>query len=262
MHRIDTNELKKLQMDILDYVHNFCVQNNIKYSLSCGTLIGAVRHRGFVPWDDDLDIMLLREDFDRLADLWDNSENPYIFHCIKNGNSYGLPYGKISNPLTIMKDDGIQNMGVNIDVYPIDGVVNIEDFKMRHQQVLEEYLELSYVNRSLSGPLNTKIRNIIRRIQHFPNTPSKVAKKISKIAQMKNEENCEFLFEMVAGRGYNAPFLASSFDKVMLMKFENREYYVLMGYDNYLTCMFGDYMKLPPKEKRVSHHNFEAWWKN
>lgn len=261
MRSIDTTELKALQMEILDYVHKFCVKNHIKYSLACGTLIGAVRHGGFIPWDDDIDIMLPRVDFEKLVAQWNNSAHPYIFHCIEKGNNFGFPYGKISNPLTIMNDAGFKNMGVNIDVFSIDGVVDMEDFNTRHQQVLDEYLEMSYVNRSLSGSLNTIIRNLIRRIQHYPNTPAKVAKKISMIAQMKNKENCQYLFEMVAGRLYKAPFLASSFDEVKLMKFEDREYNVLVGYDNYLTCMFGDYMKLPPVEKQVSHHNFEAWWK-
>lgn len=261
MRAIDTEELKRLQMEIMDYVHDFCINNNIKYSLACGTLIGAVRHRGFIPWDDDLDIMLPREEYNKLAELWDNAQHPYIFHCINKKNNQGLPYGKISNPQTLMCEGDGRKMGVNIDVYPIDGVESIDDFNVRHQQVMEKYIELSYVNRSFNGSLNTILRNIIRRIQFFPKTPASIAAKISEIAEIRNSASCNYLFEMVAGRGYKGPFLSSSFNEVIDMKFENRYYKVLSGYDNYLTCMFGDYMKLPPVEKRVSHHKFTAWWK-
>ena len=156
---IDTKDLKDLQMEIADYVDEFCKKNNIKYSLACGTLIGAVRHGGFIPWDDDLDIMLLREDFNKLADLWDNSNSPFLFHCINKGNNQGLPYGKISNPLTVLDENDQRTMGVNIDVYPIDEVLDINDFNIRHKSVLDWYLEMSYVSRSLKGSLNTILRN-------------------------------------------------------------------------------------------------------
>lgn len=261
MRKIELNELKELQMEIADFVDNICKDNDIKYSLGCGTLLGAVRHGGYIPWDDDLDIMLPRSDYNKLTQVWDNRTYPFIFHCVGYGNNQGFPYGKISNPKTILDDNGNKTLGVNIDVFPIDEVIDINDYRKRHQEVMDCYLEMSYVNRSLRGSINRIIRNLFRRIQHYPNTPKRLAKRIDEIALSMNGYGGNFMFEMVAGRCYKGPFNKNSFEKTVAIKFENRIYQALEGYDDYLKSMFGDYMQLPPLEEQVSHHIFNAWWK-
>ena len=124
---IEIEELRKIQLDILRHVDDFCKVYKIKYFLCGGSMIGAVRHHGYIPWDDDIDIMLLREDYDKLISLYSKTDNSeYKLHCFNLDKDFLKPFVKIDNSKTVLEEivaDPIK-MGVNIDVFPIDVVPN------------------------------------------------------------------------------------------------------------------------------------------
>ena len=102
MKEICLDELKIVQLDIMSSIHRFCEKYHLRYSLSCGSMLGAARHKGYIPWDDDIDIYLLREDYDKMVrnfpDLW---EGKYQFCTLERDSKWGLPYGKVCDSRTI-----------------------------------------------------------------------------------------------------------------------------------------------------------------
>ena len=264
MKEIGIDELRELQMKILDYVDSFCRKNNIRYTISGGTLLGAVRHGGYIPWDDDIDIQMLRSEYDHFTELWNETKNkhPYELVSIESGNSMGYPFGKIHNPKTITYLYGVKRTGVFIDVFPLDDVIDDTDFAARREiiKTLKKKERWSF----LMTTSKTTLSGLYRYIKGFFITKGKhrmyYACKINDIAKCKNDLDGKFVFEMVAGLKCKQPMKKTIFDEYDDIKFENRKYMAVKEYDTYLTATFGDYMQLPPIEKQVSDHGFEAYW--
>ena len=266
MKEIKSDELRQLQMEILDYVDDFCRNHNIKYTISGGTLLGAVRHGGFIPWDDDIDIQMLRSEYVRFIQLWNKNvdKHPYELINIESGNNMGYPFGKVSNPKTVTYVGGIERTGVFIDVFPVDKVVDMNDFKSRHNKILTLYFwqKFSFMwkcRKSAGYPFWKKVLAFFLGSWH---SREKLAVKINKMASEYEKENGPLVFEMIAGRICKEPMTKIVFDSYRDIKFEDRKYMSVADYDTYLKATFGDYMQLPPIEKRVSHHSFEAYWKD
>lgn len=128
MKEIDITELKRIQVDILKHVDEFCREKGIKYSLYAGTLLGAVRHRGFIPWDDDIDIMMKRSDYERFFKEYSKEDHSnYQAQEFRFDTNYHYPFGKVTDTRTILREevlDPYENLGVYIDVFPIENLPN------------------------------------------------------------------------------------------------------------------------------------------
>ncbi|MBO4827658.1 MAG: LicD family protein [Prevotella sp.] len=265
MVEIKSEELRQLQMEILDYVDDFCRKHNIKYTISGGTLLGAVRHGGYIPWDDDIDIQMLRSEYIRFAQSWKgcNDNHPYEFISIETGNSLGYPFGKVSNPKTVTYVDGVERTGVFIDVFPVDKVADMEDFEKRHKKIRRLYFRqmLSFAwKRRKSGnyPLWKKICAFFVGSWQ---SREKLAVRINDLAAKKENMDCPLVFEMIAGAICKTPMPIQVFESYTDRKFEDRTYMAVSDFDTYLTKTFGDYMTLPPEEKRIAHHENTYYWK-
>ena len=269
MKKIETNELKSIQIEILQYVHDFCKKNGIVYSLCGGTLIGAVRHSGYIPWDDDLDIMMPRPDYERFCKTFNgNSENYHFSYC-GNDKGHYLPFGKVSDTRTVVYETKHQRLlgeiGVNIDVFPIDGTPN--DSEKR-----DAYWKKMFRLRSLNSfmfqrTLSTEhgIRKIIRRILFvlFKALPANFwAKRINSFAMKNDFSSSNIVACSVFGYfGRGEELLATNWKEMIELDFEGKKINALCGYHDYLSGIYGDYMELPPKEKRVPPHSANAFWR-
>jgi len=266
----DTSELRKIQMDILSYVDNICRNHGIHYSLSGGSLIGAVRHKGYIPWDDDIDIMLTRKEYDRLVAIIDRdshiAKTPYkvLTHDIISDFKY--PYAKVVDNRTIMHEHikGCKDFGIGIDVFPCDPVPD-EDViltrLLKRMRLLYNILMIKRLKWSKQRSFSKNLIAFFSQIAMAPLSTNRLLVTMDHTARKAADDNSSRKGCLVWGYGRKEIMPSSLYNNFIDMPFEDRTYMAVADYDTYLSNLFGDYMKLPPIEKRATHHAYEAYMK-
>lgn len=268
MKTIDTEEFKKISLDVLCAVHEFCQEHNIKYSLACGTLIGAIRHKGYIPWDDDIDIYMIREDYNRFMKLFPELyQEKYALSSFERSTPYwNYPFAKVHDVRTILVEEKkypIPNMGVGIDVFPIDNAPDKEKEWIKYEKI-RKFLRNIYTIKELKWrkerALSKNLFVMLCTIFLLPVSYIRLARILDKYSQKFNNSETNYYAENCMGRPNNR-FLKTDFQSCMEMPFENRMLMVMKGYDDYLRKFYGDYMKLPPIEQQRSHYRNTVYWK-
>lgn len=264
---IGLDEMKVIQLDVLSAIDSFCHDNNIRYSLACGSLLGAIRHKGYIPWDDDIDIYVLREDFNRLIEVFPETFKGRIkLASLKRDSNWELAFAKAYDDNTVLIENTLRkgNYGVGIDVFPIDEVPDDEkewqryNKKRRLQQIL--FLEKCNPLKKHQSILKNAGKALIH-IFFFFYPRRKWAKNLDRLAQKNNGKGFKRCFECCQGLFQKNPFPKELFDDIVEVPFEDRKFKAFSNADLYLKNGFGDYMKLPPIEERVTHHYYKAYWK-
>lgn len=267
MRKIDQQELLGIQLSILQAVDNFCDKNGIRYSIACGTLLGAIRHGGYIPWDDDIDIYMLREDYNRFEQLFPHCYEGHLeLGSLQRDKTWCLPFAKIydTRTLVIEKRSKSKTPGVNIDVFPIDDVPDDEQAWNYYNSQRRKNVKALHHSLLSFSRMNSFVKNcgvIFYSIRYLFISSRKLAEKCDAYAQVNNDKGYKRVFETSLGMSVNKPFLKSTFDELTDVKFENKNFKAFLRYDEYLTCTYGDYMTPPPVEKRISEHTIEAYWK-
>jgi len=268
MREIQTSaELKAIQLDILRHIEAFCKAHGITYFLSSGTLLGAIRHKGYIPWDDDIDIMMSREEYDKLLKIYpQQATTPYKIYTPADAN-YPFPFAKIGDTRTTIREASVSayDTGVNVDIFPMDHFP--DDAKeqksfVKRIQFFRNLLEIKELKTKASRGI---IKNAITIAGHIVLTPissNSLANKINKAAQKYNSQDTHYMGNVVWGVGLRAIVPSQAFAGTTPVTFEGEEYPAPVGYDAYLSCAYGDYMQLPPKEKQVTHHANNVYWKD
>lgn len=263
--QIDVNELKQIQLDLLCDIHKFCVNNKIMYSLAFGTLLGAVRHKGYIPWDDDIDILMRREDYERFV-----KEYHHEYYSIADTNTikgYYLPFAKVCDTRTILKEKTTQNVpiGVYVDVFPVDNIPDSEselDKMFTSKKILNVIHNLKIVaidkERSILKNLILILSYIILSVIPISYVVSRMKSISTKYRNIATKRKAVFA---VANNKRKWILPAKIYDEYSEIGFEGKMYMAVKDVEKYLSAMYGDYMQLPPEEKRVSHHSFKAYWK-
>ncbi len=268
---LSLEELKSVELEILKTVHNFCVHNNIRYLLWGGTLIGAIRHNGFIPWDDDIDIAMPRDDYERFVRSFD-TEKYGVYSCEENP-LYPYNFAKAFDKSTL-KTEPIRTakgfeIGVNIDIFPIDNIDSkeIPGWLLKRRKHLITMWKLSIVSYAKANNLKRHIRNIIVfimdviRLTGAFNT-NKISRKINALAMTDKDKQTDYCMFFVKPHIKTPIVLDKSWiSELYPHKFEDSEFFIPKGYDNILKACYCDYMTLPPENERVSHHTFVAYRK-
>lgn len=267
-------EVQQVSLDILRDVHNFCVKNRIKYTLQGGTLIGAVRHKGFIPWDDDVDIAMPRPDYDRFIRTYTSEKGYKVFSRELDdcGDVY-IAFSRICDLNKSFVDDSSapfasMGKGVWIDVFPLDGVENsVKRCKLRIS-VMKVLWHVGTIKRLSRGNLKEtkskteKIKLFCRKVLAPFMSYKAIDKHISMCKAIKWEDSTYYSNLAFLGYGIRERHHKHVFDETILVPFEQDNFYIMKGYDEALREKYGDYMQLPPKEKQVRGHDINKYyWK-
>ena len=264
--KMTDEEIKIVSLDILQQVHDFCMKNDIKYSLAYGTLLGAVRHKGFIPWDDDIDILMLRPDYERFVKLFNKlSDSTYSVTSYETDAQFRYAFAKIVNNSTIKDELGFDKYGIGIDLFPIDKVPNNPNLAYKLFKLHKLYWNLFMLkamkwdnNRSLSKNLFLIASKVILFFIPYSVIHKMAYKSVAKYSDLKDDY---MLGCLSSPYGMKDMMPKEIFDSPILLPFEQNQYCCLKEYDRYLSSLYGDYMQLPPEEKRVTHHAFKTFWK-
>lgn len=264
--KVSDDDVKGISLDLLQRVHDFCHKYNIRYSLAYGTLLGAVRHKGFIPWDDDLDIIMLRPDYDRfIATFNKQADSRYCVASFESDPNFHYPFAKVVNNSTVNDELGYNKYGVSIDLFPIDKLPKNELIAkklLQKQSLLWHLFMLKSMRwnkeRSLRMNLLMALLKLILYFFSFSYLSERSRKLSRKYENLIGDYNLGCLFGPYGIKEIMPKEIFETSDSLL---FEERYYSCLKDYDRYLSSIYGNYLQLPPLEKRVSHHSINAVWK-
>ena len=265
MKELTLQELKEIEFGILKKFDAFCKENNIKYYFAYGTLLGAIRYKKFIPWDDDVDVLVPREDYNRLISLYKDSEQYRLFAFEKNKN-YLYPFAKLCDMTTLKDEHGYNNgikLGVDIDIFPMDHWDDdINKAKREATRIKRNMfgLALSKLNKPDSKSFIKKIAKGMLMIPCKFLGSKYFINRINKLSIRPEQNESRYIGTKswcVYGERNIIP--ARAFADSVEIEFEGEMFPAPVGYDEYLTCLYGDYLPEPPKEKQKTHHAFKAY---
>ncbi len=253
-------QLQLTQLEILKVFDKFCREHDLKYSLYAGSLLGAVRHKGFIPWDDDLDVCMSRTEYERFLSLWvQDTPEGYVLQNKENSKYFDQSFSKIRKDHTTFLQDawqiGNHHIGIFLDVFPIDripnGKLNRLVFKwhcMKYQLLTREFMPPN-------GNLLVKAGSALILVCTPKSHREKVRQNtLKKIIKYNNQYDLETVaIETMAS--LRKPFAPDMLDEYVDLPFEDGEFMCFAGWDNHLRRKFGDYMQFPPEEERTWRHH-------
>lgn len=261
MRQVSLKDLQKAILDVLIEIKRICDNNNIKYILYGGSCLGAVRHNGFIPWDDDADIAMPRDDYELFKKicLKGGLSKDYYFqdYSKEKEPNYNSPWIRIrkNNTLCVIdyhEKDGFNHLGVFVDVFPIDYLP-----KRNKNYIVKRYKYFKKANRNFINKISINHSTLKSKFLYLillPFSAQFLLSKREKSMHISNAKSKECMFDFCSAYAPDgAIFPKNLFDELVVHKFEDIDFLIPKKYDEMLTVMYGDYMKLPSKEKRVAH---------
>ncbi len=251
MKQLSHRELQLGLLEILKDVDAFCKENNIRYSIAYGTMLGAVRHKGFIPWDDDVDLLMPRPDFDRFVSIYRSPR----FRCLYGDKRFTQYFAKVEDPTTVCYEKKItrkQRLGINIDIFPVDGKPDGTDNQIAHEKSVVKFVRRMFIIRR--GFFSRYDMNFAK-IEAFLHKPSYWLEKTESIIKKYDYNTSNFCgTTCCAFAGLKEIFPKSIFESYTELEFEGYMFPAFEQWDKMLKQQYGDYMQLPPEDKRKIHH--------
>lgn len=270
---LSLRENQQVTADVMEKIHEICQQLKLQYFLAYGTLIGAIRHKGYIPWDDDLDIMMPRKDYETLLDYFCTHRQelePYRLFTPDTVADYPYMLARICDCRYEIDTDNEKNcgMGAFIDIYPMDGLGKTKEEAVARMEKAAKYVSMFFLSTRLrceKGLTKSKLKLLIK----FPAfVLAKLIgkkffmKKLNAMAAKCDYDNSDFIGCLIWDtETESAVFPKEWFADTVAVPFESKEFLVPTAYDAVLKKGYGDYMKLPPEEDRIAHHFYRIYKK-
>lgn len=266
---INGDEFKSVLLKTLLRFNEFCKEHNIKYTIAYGTALGAVRHKGFIPWDDDVDVIMMRSEYDKFEKAWktyiqDNKDQYELWSEMDENSHYMGSMGKFFDTNTILYErfpkGRVIEYGIYMDIFVIDSIpVDINAQQEFFKTVRKRSKMVEHFQRHFKG-----WSAFVEKYRLPLPTLKSVAKRLVEYKTQYNNRPTSLIAVTIDYRRY-PPFNGSIFQyewfqEFELIEFEGHQLPIVKAYDEMLKSLYGDYMQLPPEEERVGH-KIEAYWK-
>ncbi|MCR0206923.1 LicD family protein [[Clostridium] innocuum] len=269
MYELNREELRAVQLkslEILLYFKSICEKENLLFYFCGGCCIGALRHKGFIPWDDDIDVFMPRKDYEKLIKVWYKYANNDSYQIHRSGYTEGYEGGLFTsiydNQTTFIKEERKNldiNHGIALEILPLDGCPS-SGFK-RKKQIFWALIFSLYSAKQVPknhGIIISIISKICLILIPFKKSKEVIWKYAEKQMSKYKIDDCDYITELCAGPHYmKNRYPKKAFDKAVYIDFEGYKMPIPIGYDDYLKIAFGNYMTMPPIEKQEPHHFVE-----
>ena len=265
MRNISLQEMQSYVTDILKEFDAFCNEHGLTYYVGYGTLLGAIRHSGFIPWDDDIDVLMPREDYEKLLKYAcvDSAER-YEIIGKHNRENWPYPFAKcVDNKTELLETDFNSGMvGIYVDIFPLDGLPKGKLATKLHMAKVKlfHYMLITVQKKSLKG--GTALKTIVKHLVYPITKRQGVKYWVEKVDQLGKKHAFDtsknIASQMICVYGNRECMQRGLYKERLRRSFGKIETWIPSGYDEILTKLYGDYMKLPPEEKRVTHHIYNV----
>ncbi len=257
------NEMLKsihsIQLDMLKVVDEICTKHNIRYYAIGGTCLGAIRHKGFIPWDDDIDIGMPRVDYKRFLEVAEEElDQGFFLQTYKSDENYFYSYAKLRNSNTTFIEESLKNLRLNhgmfIDIFPLDGIGNNKFIGMINAKIIKVYHYILCLKMIPEYRLGNSIGKHVKGLLAWV-SKDKINKRIEAASSKRDYDSSKYVVNYFGAYGRREIVPRFIFGEGIDLEFEDIQIKVPKHYDSYMTRIYGNYMELPPPEKRVNIHN-------
>ena len=270
---LELEEIQKVNLETMKFISKICDQEGIKYIIAYGTLIGAIRHKGFIPWDDDLDIMIPRPDYERLVKYFNDHRKellPYRAMNMQNTKGYPHMITRICDTRyrVVVDNENECGMGLFIDCVCMDGCGNTLEEANNIMDSVKKYSHLIFLSQRKHLELGTTTKLKRKLMKPFAYFYAKIigtkvlSNRLLSLVDTSLYDTSKYVACLIWPTYYNREILKKEYlEERILVDFEDAKFYAPRDYDGYLRQLYGDYMTPPPEKDRIYHHFYTAYRK-
>lgn len=253
-------EIQEYGAKIISNIDEYCRKNELSYFMAGGTVLGAVRHKGFIPWDDDVDLMMPRPDYEKF--IRDFKDDRYIVSSCEYDSDYNTPFARVWDSKTELRflTSEDKTIGVFVDIFPIDGYPDNSYIAKLHMYRLKyRRFKINAANRKafLPGEKYTFLKKLVKCL--WRKSGNYYSRQLNLLAKKYSYDDCRYVgVTTTTVHIFKERNPKKLYEKTVYLDFEGMKLPAPIGYKRYLQKLYGDYMKLPPEDKRISEHSFTA----